>query len=102
MKIQSVDVLGKKYQIQSDFKSDEIEEIIRDINRRLKALAMDYPNLDKIDVLILYVIELNEKIYLMEKDEKRESERFAKISRKLSSIEEKIKNELEKLDRQMF
>lgn len=98
MKIQSIDILGKKYRIQSDFKNEEIDGIRRDINSRLKMLIMEYPNLDRIDILILYIIELQEKINLMEKKRNKENEKLAKISQKLYSIEKKIKNEIEKID----
>jgi len=98
VKTQIVDILGKKYQMQLSFKNHELEEINRDINRRLQMLMLEYPNLDKVDILAFHVIELNEKIYSMKKQIASEEERLVKIAKRLISIEEKIKIEIEKLD----
>ncbi len=84
--------------MQLSFKNHELEEINRDINRRLQMLMLEYPNLDKVDILAFHVIELNEKIYSMKKQIASEEERLVKIAKRLISIEEKIKIEIEKLD----
>ena len=99
MKIQSIDIFGKKYQVQLGLKNSELTEINTDINTRLKTLMVEYSNLDKIDILIFYIIELHEKLYFMKRQLAKQEEKLRKISEKLVSVEKKIKNEIENLDR---
>jgi len=99
VEVEILDIFGKKYQIQSGLTSEEIERINRDIIRRMKTLAMEYPALDRIDTLILYIIELNEKIVGMEKKTKKEKENLERIRSKIDFLETKIKEEIKNLDK---
>ena len=94
-----LDILGKKYQVQSGLTTDEISRINREIVKRLKTLALEYPSLDRMDALVLYVVELNEKILDMEKAAKKERDRMEKVRSKIFALEEKIKEEIKKLDK---
>lgn len=97
MRVQSVDILGKKYHLQLDLKSSELEKISKDINKRLKLLLLEYTDFDKIDIMVFYLVELHEKMYYMDKQLQKEKERLDRISKKILSIENKIKNEIENL-----
>lgn len=97
--MQTFDILGKKYQIQSSLGAEEIEKINGEIVKRLRSLASEYPALDKIDTLVLYMIELKEKISGMEKTFKKETEKLEKIKNKIAFLEKKIVEELKNLDK---
>lgn len=97
--MQTFDIFGKKYQIQSGLNSGETEKINGDVVKRLKILAIEYPSLDRMDILILYVIELKEKIRDMEKSFKKESDKLEKTRDKVVSLEKKIVEELKNLDK---
>jgi len=88
--MEKLEILGKKYQIQSGLPPEEVLRIHREIVKRLKILSLEYPNLDKIDILVLYVIELNEKIIDMEKTLKKETKKIEDIRTKIFHLEEKI------------
>ena len=63
MKIQGIDIFGKKYQVQLGLKNSELTEINTDINTRLKTLMVENSNLVKIDKLIFYIICVCIKYY---------------------------------------
>lgn len=89
--MEKLEILGKKYPIQSGLSPEEILRMHREIVKRLKAISLEYPNLDKIDILVLYVIELNEKIIDMEKVLKKEAKKIEDIRTKIFHLEEKLK-----------
>jgi flagellar motility protein MotE (MotC chaperone) len=92
--MQTFDILGKKYQIQSPLSSEEIEKINGEIVKQLKMITMDYPSLDRMDILVLYIIELKEKINDMEKRIKKEMERKERVKDKILSLEKEVSEEL--------
>jgi cell division protein ZapA (FtsZ GTPase activity inhibitor) len=89
--MEKLEILGKKYQIQSGLSPEEVLRMHREIVKRLKTISLEYPSLDKIDILVLYVIELNEKIIDMEKVLKKEVKKIEDIRTKIFHLEEKIK-----------
>ncbi len=91
---QTFNILGKKYRIQSRLSSEEIEKINKEIVYHLRNLAMEYPALDKMDALVLCIIELKEKIIDMEKRGKKEMEKMEKIKKKIIFLEKKVLEEL--------
>ncbi len=98
MKTQIIDILGKKYQVQAGFRSNEVEEMGREINNRLRMISLEYPALDRLDVLTLYAIEMNERILVLKQKLQREGERNQKVLKRLDSLEDKIKKEIKNLD----
>jgi len=94
--VEKLEILGKKYQIQSGLSSEEVIRMHREIVKRLKTLSLEYPSLDRIDILVLYVIELNEKIIDMEKTLKKEVKKLEEIRTKIFHLEEKIKEKNKK------
>ncbi|MGI6595174.1 MAG: cell division protein ZapA [Elusimicrobia bacterium] len=94
--MEKLEILGKRYQIQSGLSLTDVGRMHKDIERRLKFFSSEYPNLDKIDILVLYVIELNEKIIDMENKLKKETDRLSKIRIKILSLEEKVKGKIKK------
>jgi len=94
--VEILDIFGKKYHVQSGVTPDEADRINREIVKRLKILALEYPALDRMDALVLYVVELNEKILDMEKAAKKDRDRIEKVRSKIFALEEKIKEEIKK------
>lgn len=92
------EILGKKYQVQSSLNPEETDKINGEIVKRLKSLTYEYPTLDKIDILILYIIELKEKISILEKTSSKEAGRLDNIRNKISLLEKKITEEIKNLD----
>ncbi len=97
--VEILDIFGKKYQVQSGLTYDEISRINREIVKRLKTLALDYPAFDRMDALVLYIVELNEKILEMEKAAQKEKDRMEKVRSKIFALEERIKEEIKKFDK---
>ncbi len=97
--MQTFEILGKKYQIQSSLDADEIGKINGEIVKRLNNLTYEYPALDKIDILVLYIIELKEEISCMERASGREAGRLDKIRSKLVLLEKRVAEELKNLDK---
>jgi hypothetical protein len=97
--VEILDIFGKKYHVQSKLTPDEAGRINREIVKRLKTLALEYPALDRMDALVLYAVELNEKILDMEKAEKKDRDRMEKVRSKIFALEEKIKEEIKKFDK---
>ncbi|MCX8082068.1 MAG: cell division protein ZapA [bacterium] len=97
--MEKLEILGKKYKIQSDIASEEIIKMHSEIVKRLKDLSSEYPTLDKIDILVLYVIELKKEIIDKEKQIQKGKNKLESISKKISLIEEKIKENIKNLDR---
>ncbi|MCM8777708.1 MAG: cell division protein ZapA [Candidatus Omnitrophica bacterium] len=94
--MEKLEIFGKKYQIQSGLSSEEVIRMYREIVKRLKTLSLEYPRLDKVDILVLYVIELNEKIIEMEKVLKKEVKKIEEIRTKIFRLEGKIKEKSKK------
>ena len=97
--MQTFEILGKKYRIQSSLEAGEAGRINGEITRRLKSLASEYAALDKIDILILYIIELKEKISEMEKISGKEAGRLDKARNRIMLLEKKVAEELKNLDK---
>ncbi|MDD3726124.1 MAG: cell division protein ZapA [Candidatus Ratteibacteria bacterium] len=94
--MEKLEIFGKKYQIQSGLSSEEIIRINKEIENRLKVLSMEYSTLDNIDILVLYVVELHEKIMELEKKVKKEFEKLESIKTKIFRIEENIREKVKK------
>jgi DNA repair ATPase RecN len=97
--VQTFEILGKKYRIQSSLRTDEAEKINGEIVKRFRSLEAEYPALDKIDILVLCIIELKEKISGMEKNFKKDTEKLDKIRNNVALLEKKIVEELKNLDK---
>ncbi len=95
--MQTLDIFGKKYQIQTGLSSEDVERMNLEIVGRIKTLAAEYPALDRIDILILYIVELNEKIDSLGKRLKKEGEKFDEVKNKILFLEKKLVEELNNL-----
>jgi cell division protein ZapA (FtsZ GTPase activity inhibitor) len=95
VKVQNLNILGKKYRIQTNFNEKEAAQINEEINSRLKLLESENPTLDRIDLFLLYIIEMHEKIFELDRKFARENEKIKKAERKLIKLEEDIKKQLE-------
>ncbi|MBN1445931.1 MAG: cell division protein ZapA [Candidatus Omnitrophica bacterium] len=92
-----LDIFGKKYRVQSGLNSDEISRINREIVKRLRTLALEYPSLDRMDALVLYIVELNEKITDMEKKVSREKDKLERVKKRIIALEGKIREVIKKV-----
>ncbi len=97
--MQTFEILGKKYQIQSSLDAGEADKINGEIESRLRGLISEYPALDKIDILVLYVIELKKKISGMERNYSREAGKLEKAKNKVAILEKTITEKLKNLDK---
>ncbi|MCM8805085.1 MAG: cell division protein ZapA [Candidatus Omnitrophica bacterium] len=85
-----VNILGKTYSIYSSLPSEEISKIVKEINEKCRRLENEYNRFDKVDILIIYLIELYEMIYNLKKDlVKKELDR-KNIKSKIEEIEKEI------------
>lgn len=94
--MEKFEIFGRTYRLQSGLSSDEVSQVNKEIVKRVKTLSAEYPTLDKIDILVLYVVELNEKIIELEKKLKKEKDKIENIKIKLSHLEEKIRGRVKK------
>jgi len=92
-----INILGKTYSIQSSLSFSDINKIAKEINEKYKILENEYRTFDKVDILILYIIELYEMIYTFKKGIIEKEEYKNKIVKKVEEIEKDIETTLENL-----
>ncbi len=97
MKTQTLNILGRRYNVQTNLDSEDIEKIATDLERRVKILDIEYPSLDRLDIFVLCIIEAYEARILMEKRQKKDSAVLDKAFQKVSLLEEKVEKELNNL-----
>ena len=94
MKKHKIKFFGKEYILQFDFDEKQINRIKKDIEEKIKYYQSQYPNADKIDILVVLVLDLMEELYrkdkkLIEKDKNKEI-----LKRRLNTIEKRIKEKI--------
>lgn len=97
MKTFIFNVLGRKYQVESLLEQKETVKINEKISQDIINLEIRYPNADRIDILIFYLIELREKIVNLEKFLQSKDETLNILSHKIKKVEQQISLEIEKL-----
>lgn len=85
-----VNILGKTYLISSSLPSEEIGKIIKEINEKCKSLEYQYEKFDRVDILIIYLIELYEIIYNLKKELMKKEWDKKIIRNKVEEIEKEI------------
>ncbi|MCS7179956.1 MAG: cell division protein ZapA [bacterium] len=85
-----VNILGKTYTLHSSLPYEELTKVIKEINDRFNKIQSEYKTLDKVDVLVFYLIELYENIYLLKKECSYMEKNKEKIKNKIDEIEKEI------------
>jgi len=97
MKTFIFNILGRKYQVESLLEQKEIGKINEKITQDIIKLEIRYPNADRIDILIFYLIELWEKIVNLEKNLQQKKETQNVLNYKIKKIRQQVDKEIEKL-----
>ena len=97
MKAFTFNILGRKYPVESHLESKETEKINEIIMQNVAKLEIQYPNADKIDILVFYLIELCEKLVNLEKILQQKKETQSVLSHKIKKIQQQVNKEIEKL-----
>ena len=97
MKAFTFNILGRKYPVESHLESKETEKINEIITQDVAKLEIRYPNADRIDILVFYLIELCEKLVNLEKILQQKKETQSVLSHKIKKIQQQVNKEIEKL-----
>ncbi len=100
MKKHKIKLFGKEYTLQFDFDEKQINKMKKDVEEKIKYYQSQYPNADKIDILVVFVLNLMEELYrkdkkLIEKDKNKEI-----LKRRLNTIEKRIKEKIDYLTKE--
>jgi len=100
VKKHKIKLFGKEYTLQFDFDEKQINKIKKDVEEKIKYYQLQYPNADKIDILVVFVLNLMEELYrkdkkLIEKDKNKEI-----LKRRLNTIEKRIKEKIDYLTKE--
>ncbi|MGC8977539.1 MAG: cell division protein ZapA [Candidatus Ratteibacteria bacterium] len=85
-----INIFGKTYFIYSTLPSNEINKIVREINEKYRQLEQQYKTFDKVDILIVFLIELYEVIYNLKKEIAKNHQDRKVIKEKIEEIEKEI------------
>ena len=97
MKAFTFNILGRKYPVESHLEPKETEKINERITQDVAKLEIQYPNADRIDILVFYLIELCEKLVNLEKVLQQKKETQDVLSHKIKKIRQQVNKEIEKL-----
>ena len=99
MKTFNLDFLGKKYKytIESSLTQQEIDKISEEIKNSIANLEKKYPTKDKVDILILYIIELWEKFKKSEDTFFSKNSSLEMVKKRLKRIILEVEEEVKKL-----
>ena len=101
MKKNKIRILGKEYLFQSDFDEKQLKESEKKIEERIKHYESQYPNADKIDLLVVFIFELLENIYIKEKQICEREKKLENLKGKLEIMEKNIKEKLNILTKEI-
>jgi len=87
-----VNILGRTYSISTSMPFNEINRIAKEINEKYKNLENNYKSFDKVDILVIYLIELYETIYNLKKELSKKDEFKNKIKEEIEKIEKELEN----------
>jgi predicted DNA-binding transcriptional regulator len=92
-----VNILGRIYSISSSIPFNEVERIAKEINEKYKNFESIYKHFDKVDILVIYLIELYETIYNLKKELAKKDEFKSKIKGEIEKIEKELELGIENL-----
>ena len=94
MKKHKIKFFGKEYILQFDFDEKQINRIKKDIEEKIKYYQSQYPNADKIDILVVLVLDLMEELYRKDKKLIEKDKNIEILKKYLNTIEERIKEKI--------
>lgn len=94
MKKHKIKFFGKEYILQFDFDEKQINRIKKDIEEKIKYYQSQYPNADKIDILVVLVLNLMEELYRKDKKLIEKDKNIEILKKYLNTIEEKVKEKI--------
>ena len=94
MKKHKIKFFGKEYILQFDFDEKQINRIKKDIEEKIKYYQSQYPNADKIDILVVFVLNLMEELYRKDKKLIEKDKNIEILKKYLNTIEEKVKEKI--------
>jgi len=94
VKKHKIKFFGKEYVLQFDFDEKQINRIKKDIEEKIKYYQIQYPNADKIDILVVLVLNLMEELYRKDKKLIERDKNIEILKKYLNTIEEKIKEKI--------
>jgi len=92
-----VNILGRTYSISSSMPFNEVNKIAKEINEKYKNLENIYKSFDKVDILVIYLIELYEAIYNLKRELFKKEEFKNKIKEEVEKIEKDLEFAIESL-----
>ncbi|RKY31024.1 MAG: hypothetical protein DRP67_03350 [Candidatus Omnitrophota bacterium] len=99
MKTFYIDILGKKYKyrIETSLTQQEIDNISQQIKESVDNLQKKYPAKDKIEILLLYIIELWEKFKNYENKFFSQKTSLEIARKRIERIISQVENEIKRL-----
>jgi len=94
VKKHKIKFFGKEYILQFDFDEKQINRIKKDIEEKIKYYQSQYPNADKIDILVVLVLDLMEELYRKDKKLLEKDKNIEILKKYLNTIEERIKEKI--------
>jgi len=94
VKKHKIKFFGKEYILQFDFDEKQINRIKKDIEEKIKYYQSQYPNADKIDILVVLVLNLMEELYRKDKKLIEKDKNIEILKKYLNTIEEKVKEKI--------
>lgn len=101
MKGYKTKILGKTYSLQSDFDEKEFRKIKKEVEDKIKHYENQYPTADKLDLLVIFVFELFEKIHTTEKKLQEEKKKCEKAKKRIEQIEKRLKEKVVNLTKKL-
>jgi len=92
-----VNILGRTYSIASSIPFSEINKIAKEINEKYRNFENIYKTFDKVDILVIYLMELYEIIYNLKKELSKKDEFKNKIKEEIEKIERDLESTIENL-----
>jgi len=97
VKKHKIKLFGKEYTLQFDFDEKQINKIKKDIEEKIKYYQLQYPNADKIDILVVFVLNLMEELYRKNKKLTEKDKNIEILKKHFNIIEKRIKEKIDYL-----
>jgi len=101
VKEHKIKFFGKEYILQFDFDEKQINKIKKDIEEKIKYYQAQYPNADKIDILVVLVLNLMEELHRKDKKLIEKNKNTEILKKYLNSIEKRIKEKIDYLTKEV-
>jgi len=97
VKKHKIKLFGKVYTLQFDFDEKQINKIKKDIEEKIKYYQFQYPNADKIDILVVFIFNLMEELYKKDKKLIEKEKNIETIRKYLEMIEKRVGKKINNL-----